>query len=129
LIVGDDDIAGGPDPDPSLMQGIRGDVRIIGEQEFVAGFRDQAEQAHRTEVPSRERLIARPSLADLFSNVTSLSERNDRIREARRTHRYRIVDIARAAGLHYSTVSEIAKLAASTGADLPQGVTAVAFKR
>jgi hypothetical protein len=56
-----------------------------------------------------ERLVARPSLAELFTNVTDKATRDERIHEAVRVHCYTLKEVGEHVGLLYSTVSVIAK--------------------
>jgi hypothetical protein len=64
-------------------------------------------------VPRRERLTARPSLAKLFAKVPNKESRNERIHDALRVHGYTLQEVGDVVGLHYSTVSRIAKTVAS----------------
>lgn len=61
------------------------------------------------EVPRRERLTARPTLAKLLSKAANKETRNERIHDALRVHGYTLREVGDAVGLHYSTVSRIAK--------------------
>jgi hypothetical protein len=61
----------------------------------------------------RERLAARPSPAQLFAKVPDKPTRNERIHEALRVHGYTLREVGDAVGLHYSTVSRIAKSVAA----------------
>jgi putative transposase len=75
-------------------------------------------QFHRMlkEVPRRERLATRPSLDELFSDVHDKAERDRRIHAAVRAHVYTLQAVADFLGLHYSTLSMIAKrVEAETG--------------
>lgn len=56
---------------------------------------------------------ARPSLAKLFAKARDKATRNERIYEALRAHGYTLQDVGDAVGLHYSTVSRIAKYVAT----------------
>jgi hypothetical protein len=60
-------------------------------------------------LPRRERLTARPTLAKLLSKAANKETRNERIHDALRVHGYTLQEVGDAAGLHYSTVSRIAK--------------------
>jgi putative transposase len=61
------------------------------------------------EVPRRERLTTRPSLDELFSKVRDKKARDQRIHAATRGHEYTLQAVADFLGLHYSTLSMIAK--------------------
>jgi len=52
------------------------------------------------ELPRRERLTARPSLAKLFAKVSDRQTRNERTREALRVHGYTLQEVGDAVGLH-----------------------------
>jgi len=56
-----------------------------------------------------QRLAARPSLDELFSDMESKAARNLKIHEAMRVHEYTLKELAAHLGLHYSTISVIAK--------------------
>lgn len=61
-------------------------------------------------MPRAQRLLARPSLSDLFAGVgRDKRKRNARIHEAYMKHGYRLTEIGQAVGLHYSTVSTIVR--------------------
>jgi len=66
---------------------------------------------HRSTVdyPRSQRLAARPSLRELFSDATDKVTRNARIHEAMRLHEYTLRELSAYLGLHYSTISVIAK--------------------
>jgi putative transposase len=61
------------------------------------------------EVPRRERLATRPSLDELFSKVRDKKARDRQIHAATRVHEYTLQTVAGFLGLHYSTISVIAK--------------------
>jgi len=63
------------------------------------------------EVPRRERLAARPSLDELFSQVQGKETRDKQIHAAVRIHKYTLQAVADFLGLSYSTISTIAKRA------------------
>jgi REP element-mobilizing transposase RayT len=94
-------------PDSSTTASIRGDVPVIGSEEFVTRFDEQLERGHPTEVPKRDRLLGRPSLEACFAGTSTRADRNQRMERARRRHGYTVSEIARFLGLHYSTVSVI----------------------
>jgi hypothetical protein len=62
----------------------------------------------------RERDAARPSLEMLFSNVTDKDTRNQRIHDAVRVYHYTLQEAGEYVGLHFSTISVIAKRVAET---------------
>ncbi|MEA3238855.1 MAG: addiction module toxin RelE, partial [Candidatus Bipolaricaulota bacterium] len=57
----------------------------------------------------RERDAARPSLEAIFQDVTDKSDRNVRIYDAVRLHHYTLQEVGNYLGLHFSTISVIAK--------------------
>jgi len=57
----------------------------------------------------RERFAARPSLKELFANVSDKATRNERIYQAVRVHRYTLREVADFVGLFYSSISTIVK--------------------
>jgi hypothetical protein len=62
-----------------------------------------------TPAPRRERLATRPSLDELFSKVRDKKARDRQIHAAIRVHEYTLQAVADFLGLHYSTISMIAK--------------------
>jgi DNA-binding NarL/FixJ family response regulator len=61
------------------------------------------------EIPRRERLLIRPSLEELFTDIKDKSDRDERIYQAVRLYGYTLKEVADSLGLYYSTVSVIAK--------------------
>ncbi len=87
---------------------LRGGI-LLGSDEFVDKLKPLLSDFESLkELPRRERITARPSLAKLFSKVPSKETRDDRIHEALRVHGYTLQEVGDAVGLHYSTVSRIA---------------------
>jgi putative transposase len=68
-----------------------------------------SEQQSTVEFPRSQRLAARPSLSELFSNVTDRVSRDEQIHKAMRVHEYTLKELSEHLGLHYSTISVIAK--------------------
>ncbi len=88
---------------------LRGGI-LLGTDEFVAKVKPLlSDYQTLREVPRRERLAARPSLEELFSGVNGKAERDRRIHDAVRAHEYTLQAVADYLGLHYSTISTIAK--------------------
>jgi len=56
-----------------------------------------------------EQFAARPSLQELFADVTGRTTRNEQIYQAVRVHRYTLKEVGGFVGLRYSTISVIAK--------------------
>jgi len=83
---------------------------LLGTEEFVAQIAPLLnEQVEDFEFSRNERLLARPSLAAIFSKARDKPSRNESIHQAMRTHEYTLKEIADFTGLHYSTISVIAK--------------------
>jgi hypothetical protein len=57
----------------------------------------------------RERSAARPSLEELFADVSDKATRNERIYQAARVHHYTLREVGDFVGLLYSSISIIAK--------------------
>lgn len=57
----------------------------------------------------RERDAARPSLTQLFPDISEKATRDERIHEAVLCHHYKLREVAEYTGLHFSTISVIAK--------------------
>jgi DNA-binding MarR family transcriptional regulator len=61
------------------------------------------------EIPKRQRRLYRPALKTLLAGVNSKTARNKALARAYLQHGYTLIEIGRAAGLHYATVSRIIK--------------------
>jgi len=83
---------------------------ILGSEGFDEVFQPLLEQRRRDiEVPRVERLAARPSLDQLFADIHDKPARNEQIHRAMRVHEYTLKELSKHLGLHYSTISVIAK--------------------
>jgi putative transposase len=94
----------------SPWSNLRGQV-FLGSDHFAERLRSAfAGRAISAEVPRAARLAPRPALDVLLPplKLANPRERNAAIGEAHRLHGYTLAEIARHAGLHYSTVSRIA---------------------
>lgn len=83
---------------------------ILGSESFIK----QMEPLLKERIPSKdfskeEQYAARPSLERLFSDWNDRTERNMKIREAVWEHGYTLKEVADHLGLHYSTVSALAR--------------------
>jgi hypothetical protein len=88
---------------------LRGGI-LLGSDEFVDKLKPLlSDYEALKEVPRRERLATRPSLEELFSKVIDKKARDRRIHAATRVHEYALQAVADFLGLHYSTISMIAK--------------------
>jgi putative transposase len=83
---------------------------LLGTDGFVDRLRPLLEEKPLDpEYLRRERFAARPSLEEIFSDVTDKATRNERIYQAVRVHHYTLREVGNHVGLLYSTVSLIAK--------------------
>ena len=84
---------------------------LLGNTGFVDGLRPLfKDQVAAKEIPRRERLAARPGLDKLFAGTASNKvARNEKIYEAVRIYEYTLAEVQTFLGLHYSTISIIAK--------------------
>ena len=89
---------------------------LLGTDEFEAEVAPLLSE-HRSAIdyPRSQRLAARPSLDELLSDVADKPARNARIHEAMRVHEYTLKELSEFLGLHYSTISVIAKKMDKTG--------------
>jgi len=83
---------------------------LLGSDGFVDQLRPLLkEKPLDPEYRKRERFAARPSLEELFADVTDKATRNERIYQAVRIHHYTLREVGDHVGLLYSTISVIAK--------------------
>ncbi len=85
---------------------------ILGGEKFLEAMEPALrEKRFVKEIPRSARLISRPSLEELFASGEPFAkeQRNALIRKAYLEHGYSFMDIARQVGLHYATVSRIAR--------------------
>jgi len=88
---------------------LRGQV-LLGLDAFVERLRPHLEKVREVkEIPRIQRLVGRPRLDGLLTGSAERSRevRNRQIRDAYEKHGYFLSEIARATGLHYSTISRI----------------------
>jgi REP element-mobilizing transposase RayT len=83
----------------TVWERVRGQV-FFGSDAFVEQHMPEGGNA-LPEVPREQRLVNRPSLADLFASASQRSA----VAKAYRMHGYRLNEIASFLGVHYSTVS------------------------
>jgi hypothetical protein len=87
---------------------LRGGI-LLGGDEFVAQLKPLlADHEAARELPRRERLAARPSLAELFSLARDKGTRDLQIHAATRVHEYTLQEVAAFVGLRSSTISTVA---------------------
>ena len=93
----------------NIWEGLRGGC-VLGSEQYVETLRPLLEgRKLGSEIRKRERFVARPSLAELFDGIVDKEDRNRRIYEAVRIHRYSLSEVGDRVGLLYSTISMIAK--------------------
>ncbi|MBI2551647.1 transposase [Candidatus Uhrbacteria bacterium] len=81
---------------------------ILGSPQFISAMWEIAQDAEeKWEIPKTERMISRPSLPDLFDDVSTQDERDLNIRLARERAGYSLSEIARHLHLHRSTIGKI----------------------
>jgi len=82
---------------------------VLGSDRFVEELHPLLNDVQGAEIRKRERFLARPALDGLFEGVTDKADRNHRIYEAVRVHRYTLSEVGSYVGLLCSTISMIAK--------------------
>ena len=85
---------------------------FFGSDRFVERLRPLLnDKSLDPEYRKRERFAARPSLQELFVDVTDRATRDEQIYQAVRVHHYTLKEVGACVGLRYSTISVIAKRA------------------
>ena len=89
---------------------LKGQV-LLGSEQFIKKMTPLLDE-HVTaiEVPKSQRLLHRPTLEQLFTDVKTKSDRNDTMAKCYLEYAYTQAEIASYLGLHYATVSRIIKL-------------------
>ena len=83
---------------------------LLGTDSFVASLKPLLTNVvENRNIRRQERLATRPTLEELFLDVTDKPTRNERIHLAVRKHEYRLLEVGDFLGLCYSTISVIAK--------------------
>lgn len=83
---------------------------FFGSKEFIARMRNLIEDKKEiNEIPREQRYPGRPSLKDLFHDISNKNERNKKMIIAHLHHGYPLNQIAEASGVHYTTVSRAIK--------------------
>ena len=96
---------------PSPWSAVRGQP-LLGSESFVDTMRPLLEEKQTLkEIPRAQRLLHRPSLTQLFTNIVRADKplRDVTIRTACVDYGYSMATIANPADIHYSTVSKIVK--------------------
>ena len=94
---------------PSPWENLRGQI-LLGDDKFVVRLEPYLKDVQEVrEVPRVQRFANRPLLEELFRDIKGKSKsiRNKMIRKVHLSYGYTLVEIARVAGLHYTTVSRI----------------------
>jgi len=96
--------------DVPLWDDVQGGA-LLGSETFMQEMRPLLRDASGSqEIPKRERLLSHPTLEDLFEGAgANRALRDQRIFEAFRIHGYTLFQLQEHLGLHYSTISRIAK--------------------
>ena len=85
---------------------------LLGSDRFVDRLRPLLnDKSLDPEYRKCERFVTRPSLQQLFVDVTDKTTRNEQIYQAVMVHHYRLREVGEFIGLRYSTISVIAKRA------------------
>ena len=83
---------------------------LLGSAAFAERMRPHLQDAPLDQnVLRRERDAARPSLEKIFHDATDKRDRDARIHEAVRRHHYKLREVGGYLGLHFTTISVIAK--------------------
>jgi putative transposase len=96
---------------PSPWASLRGQV-VLGSAAFVESMRPAHHDDNESrEIPRAQRMTLRPALDEMLpeSVRTDKKSRDQVIKRAYREFGYSLADIARAVGIHYSTVSRVVK--------------------
>jgi hypothetical protein len=102
-------VAAGASADP--WQNLQGS--ILGSERFVENMEPLLKEKNQNkEYARREKTVTRPSLESLFSADDDKVTRNKKIHDAVRKYEYTLKEVADHLGLHYTTVSLVAKRAA-----------------
>ena len=94
---------------PSPWDKLTGQI-LLGSETFVKRTTRQRKAAGAlSEIPRRQRLAARPGLSTLFpkQGFKDKPVRDKAIHRAHRDHGYTLIEIGRALGLHYTTISKV----------------------
>ncbi len=105
----------------TVWEHLRGGL-ILGSDGFVESMRPRLARSELAEeIPSPQRLAARPSLRALFKGIRSREEEEERACAAYAVHRYALKEIGEHLGLHYSTVSKRVRRARERQEDVRRG--------
>jgi len=89
---------------------------LMGSDAFAQSLKPLLKDVEENrEIRREERLAARPTLEELFADITDKPTRNERIHAAVRKHRYKLKEVGDHLGLCYSTISVIAKRVSESG--------------
>ena len=91
---------------------------LLGSEKFVEQLKPRlAEAPLDPNILRRERTVARPTLEELFTDAADRRARNLRIHKAVREHHYTLQEVGDHLGLHFSTISVIAREVAEGSQD------------
>ena len=89
---------------------------ILGTEAFDAQLKPLLDERYaEREIPRMERQAARLTLDALFADVRDRGTWSERIHQAVRRHEYTLNEVSTYVGLHYSTISMIAKQLEESG--------------
>ena len=95
--------------DVNILDDVKAGV-LLGSDSFVHSLRPLLRDIEgNREFRREERLATRPTLDELFADVSDMATRNERIHAAVRMHQYRLQEVGDHLSLCYSTISVIAK--------------------
>jgi len=92
----------------SPWKDLRGQI-FLGDNNFIAACKALFSKGESLEVPRQQRHAQRPPLEMLFNTEESRKDRNEKIIRAFGEYAYTLQAIADVLGLHYSSVSRIAR--------------------
>jgi putative transposase len=88
---------------------------LLGSEKFIKQMAPRLqERSSAREVPKRQRLMHRPTLAHLFADLDTKAKRNQAMARAHLEYGYAQAEIAVALELHYASVSRIIKTVESS---------------
>ncbi len=92
---------------------LRGQI-FLGDNSFIAGCKAQLLRGESLEIPRQQRHAQRPELETFFDVKEGRKGRNEKIARAFGEYGYTLKEIADVLGLHYSSVSRIARAGKKT---------------
>ena len=88
---------------------------FLGSKKFIEKHEEElSTKKNEKEIAKTERFASRPDIEEIFKNIKTKEERNDKIYKAYEKYRYSLKEIGDFLGIHYSTVSKIIKKTKNT---------------